>query len=612
MTISIKKVAVALAIGFAITTAFVMFADTANAQTSCGSCGTDSGGTDSPGNDGEGNGTPTPPTPVLPVCKFLTASQTSLPVGGGDVTLSWNTKNATKVNLVGYGAVDAKGSKTVTVTDTTRFVLTARNVNGSDKCQVNVTVPTQSAPSCDSFTVSPTNLPYGGGTVNLTWQTTNADTVSINQGIGSVTDDGSTTDTVTTTTTYTLTVTNAAGSKDCTGKVTVGTQSTDPAISIVKRDAADKDDSQTVAKGGTATFEIIVTNTGNEALKNVVVTDAKEPNCNKTIGNLAIGASQTYTCTSSNVQSNFVNVAAVTGNSVVDNQTVTDSDPTNVYVEDEPNNDVLRCDSFKASDYSVTRGSDVTLTWNTTGATSASISPSIGSVPVDGSRVVTVNSDEKYVLTITDGNDTKTCEVTIDARSSGGGGGSSSPRCDLEVSDDTVKAGDKITLKWDTSRTDEITLKDDDGKTIFKSDDDDYMDGEIDVIVYKDTEFILTAEKGSRDKKCKVEVEVEGEKTVQVYEKRQQPLVAGIALTQVPYTGFEAGPTLTILFYTILALWALFIAYTLVIKKGSVLGFSLAGNVTADAEALEAEAEFKKKVKMLAAKHSHQPWNPLM
>jgi hypothetical protein len=51
--------------------------------------------------------------------------------------------------------------------------------------------------------------------------------------------------------------------------------------------------------------------------------------------------------------------------------------------------------------------------------------------------------------------------------------------------------------------------------------------------------------------------------------------VAGIALTQVPYTGFEAGPFLTALFYTVLGLWSVFVAYLLIIREEPVLGFTV-------------------------------------
>jgi uncharacterized repeat protein (TIGR01451 family) len=83
---------------------------------------------------------------------------------------------------------------------------------------------------------------------------------------------------------------------------------THPAISIVKDPK-----SQTVTVGKTATFKITVTNTGDVALTNVTVTDALSPNCNRTIGTLAPGASTSYTCTRPDVRSSFNNVAVVTG-----------------------------------------------------------------------------------------------------------------------------------------------------------------------------------------------------------------------------------------------------------------------------------------------------------
>ena len=48
-------------------------------------------------------------------------------------------------------------------------------------------------------------------------------------------------------------------------------------------------------------FEIVVTNTGDEDLVNVQVTDAEVPACDNTIGALAAGASVTYECTALNV-----------------------------------------------------------------------------------------------------------------------------------------------------------------------------------------------------------------------------------------------------------------------------------------------------------------------
>ena len=87
-----------------------------------------------------------------------------------------------------------------------------------------------------------------------------------------------------------------------------------PAISITKNPKA-----QTIFTGQTATFAIVVTNTGDVTLTNVTVTDQLSPDCNKTgaqiaaLGAMAPGASVTYNCTLSNVQASFTNVAVATG-----------------------------------------------------------------------------------------------------------------------------------------------------------------------------------------------------------------------------------------------------------------------------------------------------------
>ena len=81
-----------------------------------------------------------------------------------------------------------------------------------------------------------------------------------------------------------------------------------PAIAIVKDPA-----SQTIATGGTATFKITVTNTGDVTLTDVTVSDPKSPDCNKNLGILGVGKSTSYSCTKANVAADFQNVATATG-----------------------------------------------------------------------------------------------------------------------------------------------------------------------------------------------------------------------------------------------------------------------------------------------------------
>jgi uncharacterized repeat protein (TIGR01451 family) len=85
-----------------------------------------------------------------------------------------------------------------------------------------------------------------------------------------------------------------------------------PSINIAKTTAT-----PSVTSGGTATFSITVTNTGDTALSNVTVTDPTTPSCARSIGNLGAGASVTYTCTTDVLTASFTNVATVTGKPVV-------------------------------------------------------------------------------------------------------------------------------------------------------------------------------------------------------------------------------------------------------------------------------------------------------
>jgi uncharacterized repeat protein (TIGR01451 family) len=105
-----------------------------------------------------------------------------------------------------------------------------------------------------------------------------------------------------------------------------------PAIAIVKNPAR-----QTVAKGGTATFRITVTNTGNVPLSDVHVVDPLAPNCNRTkediptLALMAPGATVTYSCKRPTVQADFDNVATAIGTPPSGpNVTATDTVPVKV------------------------------------------------------------------------------------------------------------------------------------------------------------------------------------------------------------------------------------------------------------------------------------------
>ncbi len=86
--------------------------------------------------------------------------------------------------------------------------------------------------------------------------------------------------------------------------------------------------------GSDVTFTITVTNTGETALADVAVTDAGYPQCDNTIGALAIGESTSYTCVVEAVTEAFTNVAVAEGQPTIDDTPV--GDP----IDDEDEEDV--------------------------------------------------------------------------------------------------------------------------------------------------------------------------------------------------------------------------------------------------------------------------------
>ena len=99
-----------------------------------------------------------------------------------------------------------------------------------------------------------------------------------------------------------------------------------PAIEVSKTP-----DQQVVLGGGTASFTIFVTNTGDVTLNPVVVVDALAPDCDANLGSLAPGLGTSYVCSVSPVPAGFTNVAVATGTPPVGDP-VTDDDSADVGV----------------------------------------------------------------------------------------------------------------------------------------------------------------------------------------------------------------------------------------------------------------------------------------
>jgi len=174
--------------------------------------GTGTGGT---GGGGGGGGN-------TPVIASFDATPATLPAGGGMVTLSWSVTGADSLSIdQGVGPVTGT-SVMANVTATTIFTLSATNKDGTSTRSALVMVGAgANDPVIVSFTATPATLPTGGGQAMLTWQVVGADSLTIDQGVGTVTGSSKSVS-VTATTIFTLTATNSSGSSKATTAVVIG------------------------------------------------------------------------------------------------------------------------------------------------------------------------------------------------------------------------------------------------------------------------------------------------------------------------------------------------------------------------------------------------------
>jgi uncharacterized repeat protein (TIGR01451 family)/fimbrial isopeptide formation D2 family protein len=152
------------------------------------------------------------------------------------------------------------------------------------------------------------------------------------------------------------------------GSVSVGGVCPATPVMTVTLTVAKTPDTQMVQSGGTVTFAITVTNTGNADLSSITVVDAQAPDCNRSLGSLSHTDNTSYTCHVADVTSDFTNHVIVTGTPPVGN-VVTDTDTADVIVIN-PAIEIAKTPDYQATlsggtvtfTIAVTNTGDVTLT----------------------------------------------------------------------------------------------------------------------------------------------------------------------------------------------------------------------------------------------------------
>jgi phospholipase C len=151
----------------------------------------------------------------------VTLTATPTKIGPGQTaSLAWTSANATALSIdQGVGVVNGpSGSLSVSPAATTIYTITA--TNGTATATATATV---NAPLAVTLKATPPNIAPGGQST-LTWAAQGATSLSIDNGIGTVTGTTSTTVSPTQDTTYTITATDSQGNTaTATATVSVGT-----------------------------------------------------------------------------------------------------------------------------------------------------------------------------------------------------------------------------------------------------------------------------------------------------------------------------------------------------------------------------------------------------
>jgi hypothetical protein len=147
------------------------------------------------------------------IIRFETTPRSVRP--GQGATLTWQVLNATTVTISpDIGSVGRNGNYAINPSQSTEYTLTASNASGTVTAVTNLVVeaaPAGPNPSFSSCSVSPSNI-LAGESATITYATSNAATVNLQPGVGSVASAGQQVVTPTQTTTYTLTAAGIAPS----------------------------------------------------------------------------------------------------------------------------------------------------------------------------------------------------------------------------------------------------------------------------------------------------------------------------------------------------------------------------------------------------------------
>jgi hypothetical protein len=338
---------------------------------------------------------------------------------GETSTLEWATTNTTHVLIEpDVGMQSPTGSFQVSPEVTTAYRLTAVGESGTANTELTVVVASGNQPFIQRFIATPSTI-QAGQSATLTWETVNADSVTIDNGVGQQPASGSFQVTPTQTTIYNLTAVGPGGTAALPVTVTVQA-SGEPRV--IRFDATPS----TIPVGGTSTLVWETDSAVSVSIDNGVGAQAAK-------GSVTVTPQQTTTYT----------LTAIGATSQVTDTVVVTVAAANAPV-------VL---TFAAQPQAVQAGGSTTLSWTTQNATSVDIDNGAGtSLPANGSVQVTPTQTTTYTLTATGpaGQATAQAVVTVTAAPPVVVGFSAQPP--------SITAGQTATLSWETANATAVDI----------------------------------------------------------------------------------------------------------------------------------------------------------
>jgi hypothetical protein len=248
-------------------------------------------------------------------------------------------------------------------------------------------------PQIAVFGANPSSI-QPGDMITLQWEVTNATSASIDQGIGSVALRGNRAVSPLSTVTYKLTATNQYGTASATANVVVATPPvTAPAASNLPEVMVFAATPANIASGQTAILSWQVRNSFDVSISPGL--SIIPPSGSAEISPII---PTTYRLTATNGQGSIVASTTLTVSATL------------------PTGETPVIKFLTADPYVIRRGGSATLSWQSVGASSASIDNGIGIVDGSGTTQVTPSQTTTYMLTVTNPQGAQFQTVTVNVK----------------------------------------------------------------------------------------------------------------------------------------------------------------------------------------------------